>query len=45
MCIRDSFTQGREILQAITPADLRDIARRYLDPEQRVEIEVLPAGA
>ena len=39
------FTQGREILQAITPADLRDIARRYLDPEQRVEIEVLPAGA
>jgi zinc protease len=36
------FTQGKRIAEAITPADLQAIAAKYLDPDKRLEIDVLP---
>jgi zinc protease len=36
------FTQGKRIAEAITPADLQAFAAKYLDPDKRLEIDVLP---
>ncbi len=36
------FVEGKAMLQAMTPADVQEVALRYLDPAQRVEITVLP---
>jgi zinc protease len=36
------FLSGRRILGTLTPADLQAVAARYLQPDQRVEIDVLP---
>ncbi len=36
------FTSGKQRLAAVTPEDLRDAAARYLAPEERLEIVVLP---
>ncbi|WP_126174027.1 M16 family metallopeptidase [Altericroceibacterium xinjiangense] len=38
----ERFTRGKELVAAITPEDIRRVASRYLDPEQRLEINVLP---
>jgi len=39
------FTQGKRIAEAITPADLQAMAAKYLDPDKRLEIDVLPKDA
>lgn len=39
----DRFLTGKASLQAITPADLRNAAARYLAPDAAVEVLVLPA--
>ncbi|MEO5707981.1 MAG: insulinase family protein [Alteraurantiacibacter sp.] len=36
------YTDGRRVLEELTPEDLRAMAVRYLDPAQRLEIVVLP---
>jgi zinc protease len=36
------FTQGKKIAESITAADLQAIAAKYLDPDKRLEIDVLP---
>ena len=36
------FTEGKAKAHAITPADLQAIAAKYLDPDKRLEIDVLP---
>lgn len=36
------FTQGRAMLEALTPQQIQATALRYLDPAQRLEITVLP---
>ena len=36
------YTEGRALLEALTPADVQAMALRYLDPAQRLEIVVLP---
>ncbi|MCB2066690.1 MAG: insulinase family protein [Erythrobacter sp.] len=41
----DRFQAGAERLQAITPADLQALAQRYLDPAERLELDVLPRAA
>lgn len=38
------FLEGRALLETLTPADVQDMALRYLDPAQRLEIAVLPEG-
>ncbi|WP_338240703.1 M16 family metallopeptidase [Aurantiacibacter hainanensis] len=38
----DRFLAGAERIRAITPADVRAVAQRYLDPAQRLEVVVLP---
>lgn len=38
----ERFQAGRSLLQSFTPADVQEVARRYLDPAARVEIVVLP---
>ena len=40
----DRFLQGKQTLQAITPAELHAVAKKYLTPEGAVEIDVLPDG-
>jgi zinc protease len=37
--------KARERLSALTPADVQNMARKYLAPERAVEIDVLPEGA
>jgi zinc protease len=36
------FTEARDKVAAITPEELRAIAAKYLKPEERLEIDVLP---
>lgn len=36
------FVAGKEALSALTPADVQAIAARYLKPDERLEIDVLP---
>lgn len=36
------FASGKERLAALTAEDVREIAERYLKPEERLEIVVLP---
>lgn len=36
------YADAAGIIAGITPADVQDMARRYLDPAQRLEIVVLP---
>ena len=36
------FLRGKEALMAVSAADVQAMAARYLAPEQRVEIDVLP---
>ncbi len=36
------FTQGKALAEAITPAQLQAIAAKYLQPDKRLEIDVLP---
>jgi zinc protease len=36
------YVDGRRLLGELTPEDIRDMAVRYLDPAQRLEIVVLP---
>ena len=38
----ERFTRGRELLGTLTAQELQDVAQRYLDPEERLEIVVLP---
>ncbi len=38
------FVEGRAMLAELTPADVQNLARRYLDPALRLEITVLPEG-
>ncbi len=38
----DRFLRGEETLSTLTADDVRETARQYLDPEQRLEIVVLP---
>ncbi|WP_238339314.1 M16 family metallopeptidase [Novosphingobium ginsenosidimutans] len=40
----DRFANSRAIITALTAADLLALARRYLDPDQGLEILVLPEG-
>ncbi|WP_068074539.1 M16 family metallopeptidase [Novosphingobium lentum] len=41
----DRYRQARARLQAMTPADLQALAKRYLAPGKAVQIVVLPEGA
>ena len=41
----DRFLKGKEIVQGLTAADVQAMAQRYLDPDQRLEIDVLPKKA
>jgi zinc protease len=36
------FTEGKAKAEAITPADLQAIAAKYLAPDKRLEVDVLP---
>jgi zinc protease len=38
----ERFSKSREVVSAVTAADIQAVAKRYLDPAQRVEIVVLP---
>jgi zinc protease len=38
----DRFLSGKAKAEAITPADLQAIAAKYLKPEMRLEVDVLP---
>lgn len=38
----ERFAQGKDRLSALTPEDIRATAARYLDPDQALEIVVLP---
>lgn len=40
----DRFAQSRAIIAAMTAEDLLALARRYLDPDQGLEVLVLPEG-
>ena len=40
----DRFQQARQRLDALTPADLQALAKRYLAPDQAVVALVLPEG-
>lgn len=40
----DRHARSKELLKAITPADIQAMARQYLAPAQAVEIDVLPEG-
>lgn len=40
----DRFVSSRAIMTALTADDLLALARRYLDPEQGLEVLVLPEG-
>lgn len=39
------FVQGKELLAGLTVADVQATAAKYLKPEERLEIVVLPEGA
>jgi zinc protease len=41
----ERYLNAREVLASLTPSDVQAMARRYLDPEQRLEITALPAPA
>ena len=41
----ERFVSGRQVLEALQPSDLQTLAARYLVPEQRVEVLVLPGAA
>ena len=41
----DRFLAGKAQLQSLSAADVQAAAREYLDPEERLEIVVLPSGA
>ncbi|MCL6250703.1 insulinase family protein [Altererythrobacter sp. KTW20L] len=36
------YVEGRAVLAELTPADVQEMAQRYLDPAQRLEVTVLP---
>ena len=36
------YLSGQEVIRSLTPQDIYAMARRYLDPAQRLEIVVLP---
>jgi zinc protease len=36
------FVEGKAALAALTAEDVRAVAARYLKPEERLEIDVLP---
>ncbi|MBT2134389.1 insulinase family protein [Croceibacterium sp. LX-88] len=38
----ERFTMGKDRLAALTPADVQEMAAKYLQPDQRLEILVLP---
>ena len=38
----DRFVAGRAMLESLTPEDVHAAAEQYLDPEQRLELVVLP---
>ena len=38
----DRFLNGEDMLRAITPEEIHAAALRYLDPDQRLEVQVLP---
>ncbi|TIX51734.1 M16 family metallopeptidase [Alteraurantiacibacter aquimixticola] len=38
----ERYTEGRAVLEALTPEDVQEMALRYLDPAERLEITVLP---
>lgn len=40
----DRWFDGPDILRAVTPGDLQEMAERYLAPDQAVEFLVLPEG-
>lgn len=39
----ERFSRGKEQLQTLTGEELQQLALRYLDPEQRLEVVVLPS--
>jgi zinc protease len=39
------FVEGKQRLAALTAADVQQMAARYLQPEQRLELLVLPREA
>jgi zinc protease len=41
----DRFLKGKEVIESLTGADIQAVAQRYLDPSQRLEIDVLPKTA
>jgi zinc protease len=41
----ERFVEGRAMLADLTPGDVQEMAQRYLDPAQRLEITVLPETA
>ena len=41
----ERFAQAKERLSALTAADVQAMAARYLQPDQRLEILVLPRGS
>jgi zinc protease len=40
----ERFTEGKAKAEAITPADLQALAAKYLAPDKRLEVDVLPKG-
>lgn len=40
----DRFLKGKELLQAITPAEIQSVAMKYLAPDAALEVDVLPDG-
>ncbi|MBV7264715.1 M16 family metallopeptidase [Erythrobacter ani] len=40
----ERFFRGPDLLMGITPADLKAVANRYLDPESALEIQVVPGN-
>ncbi len=40
----DRFLKSKELLQAITPAEIQAVAKKYLAPEGAAEVDVLPEG-
>ncbi|MEM7665720.1 MAG: insulinase family protein [Pseudomonadota bacterium] len=40
----DRYFAAPDVIKAITPADIQALAERYLDPDDRVEIQVVPSA-
>ena len=41
----DRFLKGKAIVESLTGADVQAMAQRYLDPDQRLEIDIVPKAA